>query len=362
MGASELPPLDAKRLILNTLPPRQQFEQWRARMDHMIDVAPNGQSVAQGFDADITVYQVGEVVISRCLSDGVVLQRSLARISTDNVRDYMFQIFLDGDAGEFDRPGLSLQACRGDIVVQDFNEPLTMRRGRYDSLNLFVPRPMVDAWLPAGADLHCARAPGASPLAAIARDSILSFLRHLPGLTPVEALSALTPLLQLLVAAVSAPVNPALTREVTANLLADAALAPARQYIEAHLDDTDLDAAVIARHLGVSRSHLYRLFQRYGGVSAYILRIRLRHAAAELVRSPSRAITEIAYGLGFSSPSDFSRAFRRFYGYSPSEVRLQLVQGAAPPSGTLRNRGQSGRSNRPYSNWLGTSDPPVREA
>src|SRR5690606_41894399 len=165
----------------------------------------------------------------------------------------MIHSCLHGEAGSLAAPGFSLQAQRGDIVVLDFNEPVTMRRGRYDSLNLFVPRPMVDAWLPAGADLHCAQAPGGSPLAAIARDSMLSFLHHLPALASPEAQIALAPLIQLLVAAVSGPGNNALMREVNANLLADATLAPAKQYIEAHLDDADLDAAAIAHHLGVSR-------------------------------------------------------------------------------------------------------------
>lgn len=284
MGAPELPPLTVKRLSLGTLPPRHRFEQWREHMDHLISVVPNGKSVEQSFHGDLTVYQVGEVVISRCLCDAVIMQRTLARISTTGMRDYMFQLFLDGDAGTFDRPGLSLQAGRGDIVVLDFNEPVTMRRGRYDTINLFLPRHMVDAWLPAGVDLHCAHAPGASPLAAIARGSVLSFLQHLPDLIASQAQAALIPIIQLLVAAVSGPADSGLKREVTANLLADAALGPARQYIEEHLDDADLDAAAIARHVGVSRSHLYRLFQRYGGVSAYILRVRLRHAAAELVR------------------------------------------------------------------------------
>nr|MBF0683636.1 AraC family transcriptional regulator [Pseudomonas sp.] len=100
-----------------------------------------------------------------------------------------------------------------------------------------------------------------------------------------------------------------------------------------------------------SRSHLYRLFQRYGGVSAYILRLRLRQAAAELVRNPGRAITEIAYGLGFNSPSDFSRAFRRAYGYSPSDVRMQLAKGMAQSSHTVDQF--STRPNRPYWDWFG---------
>src|SRR5690606_24472296 len=216
MGASELASATIKHLLLDSLPLRQRFETWRERMDHMIDVLPNGQAVEQGFDGGITVYQVGEVVISRCLSDAVVLQRSLARISGDRVRDYMFQIFLGGDAGEFSYPGFTLQAHQGDIVVMDFNEPVTMRRGRYESLNLFVCRHIMETWVPRGADLHCAGAPGASPLAAIARDSMLSFVRHLPGMLAEQAQAALLPLIQLLVAAVSRPTNNDLKREVSA--------------------------------------------------------------------------------------------------------------------------------------------------
>lgn len=353
MGAPDFPPLAAKRLTLSTLPPHLQFEQWREHMDHVIDVTPNGQPSDQGFNAELTVYRVGEVVVSRCVSDAVVLPRSLARISTTGMYDYMFQVFLGGDAGIFDRPGLSLQASNSDIMVLDLNEPVVMRRGWYDAINLFIPRHMVDAWLPAGVELHCAQALGSSPLTAIARSSIMSFMWHLPGMPPEQAKTALNPLIQLLVAAASGPGNSSLIREVNAKLQADAALAPARQYIETHLDDASLDAPAIARHLGVSRSQLYRLFQRYGGVAAYILRLRLRHAATELVRNPSRPITEIAYGLGFSSPSDFSRAFRRFYGYSPRDVRQQS---AAMPNEAGRMGKRSSRPNRPFLNWLENAD------
>src|SRR5690606_35281662 len=118
----------------------------------------------------------------------------------------------------------------------------------------------------------------------------------LPELTTSQAQTALSPLIQLMVAAVSGSASPALRRDVMASLMADTALEPARQYIGSHLDDAELSATSIARGLGMSRSHLYRLFQRYGGVSAYILRLRLRQAAAELVRNPGLAIAEIAYG------------------------------------------------------------------
>ena len=36
-------------------------------------------------------------------------------------------------------------------------------------------------------------------------------------------------------------------------------------------------------------------------------------------------MTEIAYGLCFSSASDFIRAFRRFYGMTPQDFRMQAL-------------------------------------
>jgi AraC-like DNA-binding protein len=49
--------------------------------------------------------------------------------------------------------------------------------------------------------------------------------------------------------------------------------------------------------------------------------LRLRHAADELIRYPHLAVIEIAYGLGFKSASDFTRAFRRAYDMAPQDFR-----------------------------------------
>jgi len=36
-------------------------------------------------------------------------------------------------------------------------------------------------------------------------------------------------------------------------------------------------------------------------------------------------VTDIAYGLGFKSPSDFTRAFRRAYEISPQDFRARAL-------------------------------------
>jgi AraC-like DNA-binding protein len=47
--------------------------------------------------------------------------------------------------------------------------------------------------------------------------------------------------------------------------------------------------------------------------------------AAHLLADPKRQIIDVAYAAGYSDPSNFSRAFRRIAGLSPTEYRDSLV-------------------------------------
>jgi AraC-like DNA-binding protein len=49
-----------------------------------------------------------------------------------------------------------------------------------------------------------------------------------------------------------------------------------------------------------------------------------REMADAYVQDSQMSMTEIAYLLGFSDQGNFTRAFRRWYGRSPSEARKNL--------------------------------------
>ena len=51
----------------------------------------------------------------------------------------------------------------------------------------------------------------------------------------------------------------------------------------------------------------------------YVRSIRLE-AAMQLLQTEDLNISQIAYETGFSSPTHFSRAFKKMYGKTPSEV------------------------------------------
>jgi AraC-like DNA-binding protein len=52
--------------------------------------------------------------------------------------------------------------------------------------------------------------------------------------------------------------------------------------------------------------------------------IRLE-AALPLLEDPDIPVAEIAYGVGYSRPAHFTRAFKRWVGVAPSAFRADLV-------------------------------------
>jgi AraC-like DNA-binding protein len=81
-----------------------------------------------------------------------------------------------------------------------------------------------------------------------------------------------------------------------------------------------LEAA--ADQAGISPFHFLRLFSAVLGVTPhqYLVRSRLRHAA-RLLADQDRAITDVAYDIGFNDLSNFVRTFRRAAGVSPLKFR-----------------------------------------
>lgn len=80
--------------------------------------------------------------------------------------------------------------------------------------------------------------------------------------------------------------------------------------------------ADFAKQVGMSRSLFARRFKDLTGSSPldYLLGIRMR-LASEALRTTRRGIATIGYDVGYQSESAFSVAFKRFTGFSPSEIR-----------------------------------------
>ena len=81
----------------------------------------------------------------------------------------------------------------------------------------------------------------------------------------------------------------------------------------------DIDRTAAQVGLGV-RTLQRRLGEHNLVFRDLVLRTRLERAT-ELLRETDEPITDIATGLGYATPANFSRSFRHLFGISPSEVR-----------------------------------------
>jgi len=78
----------------------------------------------------------------------------------------------------------------------------------------------------------------------------------------------------------------------------------------------------LARHVGVSRRQLERLFQKHLNCvpTRYYLELRLTRAR-QLLLQTSISIVDVAFACGFVSAPHFSKCYRDYYGIPPREER-----------------------------------------
>ncbi|KOY83607.1 AraC family transcriptional regulator [Lysinibacillus macroides] len=100
-------------------------------------------------------------------------------------------------------------------------------------------------------------------------------------------------------------------------------------YIEIHLTE-EISGKDIAKIVGLSDYHFKRMFSYMAGMSLneYIKNRRLSVANAELINGAK--VTDIAYKYGYQSIEGFSRAFREWSGFLPSEVAKNKIQKSFP--------------------------------
>ncbi len=96
----------------------------------------------------------------------------------------------------------------------------------------------------------------------------------------------------------------------------------ALRFIAEHLDEP-LTVAQVARAAHLSEFHFHRLFHAEVGepVGRFVTRRRLELAALRLAYERGRPITDVALSSGYSSPSNFAKAFKAHFGCSPTDVR-----------------------------------------
>jgi len=127
----------------------------------------------------------------------------------------------------------------------------------------------------------------------------------------------------------------------------------ALEFIEVHLDKAiQLDDVARASHF--SSFHFHRIFHALVGetVNNYVSRKRMEKAASRLAYKPDLSVTDVAELGGFSSSANFSKAFKLYFGVSPSELRnSQMLRIQESVVGQEENSDNIGKIGKLYSKY-----------
>ena len=93
-----------------------------------------------------------------------------------------------------------------------------------------------------------------------------------------------------------------------------------RKIIQENLANSDLSVEQIGDEIGLSRVQLYRKVKALTGYSPVeMLRKARLTRARHLLRTTEKTVSEVAYAVGFSTPSYFSKCYKDEFGESPKK-------------------------------------------
>lgn len=316
--------MNSHRFATHDLPRRDQFAAWCGWFDPVFDVPAGPEAQAAGFLAEARIWPLGQAALSRVTAPRIRVVRGPRNLRRDPVDHWNITI------GQAETRLVCAGRARvipgGTPFVISLGESIESERAADERLQLYLPRdhfghlaPLLD---------RIRGLPLEGPQGRLLGEYLLLLGRSVPGLAP-EDLPRLQPAIQ---AMLQACLNPASLHGEAAQVQGDLTrMEQIRGVIRRQMHRATLNAATLCRELGMSRSQLYRLLEGEGGVLRYIQRLRLLAAHAALSDlGDARPVAMIAEATGFYDPSAFSRAFRREFGQTPTELRLAARAGEVP--------------------------------
>ncbi len=321
--------IEGFRFSSDTQPEVTAFPDYVALYSHGADVT-RGRG---RFAAKVDAWRFDGVLLFDRRVTGVVHSRA-DRSRTDGFDHLVLHLVLDGRVIGSPESGFD-HAVAGEIYIADTLRSSSTEFVEAHVITASVDRGLIEAGLGTSGGLHgrILRPPHNGILA----DFLVSLARRANGL----AASALPPLSRAFVDILASVDDFGSRASSDSRRQAFVRRELVERHIANHLGDRSLSVETISASTGISRSTLYRLFDRPGGVARLIQRRRLdtlRTALDSKGQGPDsnrlvdETLAELVLRLGFSGEGQARRVFQEAFGLSPREYLA--AQNAVDPVGT----------------------------
>ena len=299
----------------------EQVHAWRDWFHPIFDIAP-GQPELGIFSAQNKVWDMGGILLSGASAPATRVTRGKLNISRAPADHWVISYNRRGDTA-IATDKTTLHASAGVPFLWSLGEKSSSERSSVDRLQLLIPRDMFREMAPT---LDASRGSVLdTPLGRMLGDYMLFLEKRLDSIAG-EDLPRLKDAVGGMIAACVAPSADRIA--VAADEIDYGRRERVCRVIHAQLGSPALTPTSISKLVGISRTQLYRLFEQSGGVLSYIRRQRLLKSYALLCDPDSRqSILTIAETLCFEDASSFSRAFKKEFGHTPSDIKSAAVAG-----------------------------------
>lgn len=271
------------------------------------------------FDGQLDIWDLDSLQLSRLQSSGLVYRRLRQHCSAQD-RQVLVTVPFKSEV-EFSQLGRNTRCAPGQFLLESSEEPYDFSYGQDNAMwVLKVPVSALKARIGEPSRFCARQYDSVQGAGRLFYDYLRLVTRHckVEHDSHLRALMA-TQLIDLL--AISLQQHPDVLQSLQ-SAVRDAHLARIEAHVRRHLSDPALSPERIAQASGISLRYLHQLFKGTGrSVSQWLRELRLESAHEALSRATGRSsVAQIAYGAGFGDHSQFSRAFCKRFGHTPSEM------------------------------------------
>jgi AraC-like DNA-binding protein len=316
-------------LSTDAVPREQRLAYWTDMICNVyvqLGCDPVRPGPADGFEGSIRRHTLPSLDLSVVTSQAQRVMRTESHIARSSDDCFLVSIQARG-RGVVRQDGRDAVLAVGDFALYDSTRPYQLCfDDAFEQIVLKLPGERLRSELRDTEALTATTVSGREGAGHLLLGMIRTLREDIDALQPASALAVANGVQSILVAGLQtlpAARTPGLSKLTAFHL------ARVKRLVDERLADPALSVGSLAAELGVSASHIHRVFRNEPLTPAqYIWERRLEACSRDLLapRLAGRPVGEIAYGRGFSDAAHFSRAFRERFGCSPREWRQQRVQ------------------------------------
>jgi AraC family transcriptional regulator, positive regulator of tynA and feaB len=305
------------------LRPDERFAFWRHACLRRYEPLGPAHTAGERFTASVRKLIASEGEFTDLRTTPLGITRTQKQCQTDGVDNVVLTTTLNGGgAGWFGEPDRATRLGGSLVRIRDQRQPYVLQWTGSDNHTLHVELPRagldsrtLDHMPSAGGTLM---PPGG--LAPMLAAQMRAFASIAPALDPSARAIGLHSVLDLAATVLRLEFG---SEPAESGICEDGLFVAAQALIHRRFTSADLSPDEIARRLGCSRAHLYRIFARHGlAVASYLREVRLKRCRAALAAAaPSETIANIAFRFGFDNPIHFAHLFRQRFGMRPGDAR-----------------------------------------